>query len=64
MVGHTARTGEMRNTYRILVGKLKGKDQLGDLLVEGRLMSHQILNTECEVDWMHLVQDRDQWWAL
>jgi len=30
-VGHVARTGAMRNAYKILFGKPKGRDHLGDL---------------------------------
>jgi len=30
--------GEMRNAYRVLVGKLEGRDYLGYLCVEGRII--------------------------
>jgi hypothetical protein len=29
---------EMKNAYKILVGKLKGRDHLGDLGVDGRIL--------------------------
>jgi hypothetical protein len=34
---------EMRNAYRILVGKLKGRDHLDDLGVDTRIMLKWIL---------------------
>jgi hypothetical protein len=48
--------GEKRNAYRILVGKLEGKRQLG-----------RPRRRELEWDgmvWVLLAQDRDQWRAL
>jgi hypothetical protein len=60
-VGHVARIGEVRNVYRVLVGKPEGKRPLGrprrrwedgikmDL---GRLAGG--------VEWIHLAQDRDR----
>jgi hypothetical protein len=35
--------GEMRNVYEILVRKLKGKNHLGDIGIEGRIISKWIL---------------------
>jgi hypothetical protein len=44
--------GEMRNAYKILVGKPEGKKPLGRRLgLKG-------------VDWIHLAQDRDRWRAF
>jgi hypothetical protein len=37
--GHVARTGEKRNAYRKLSGKLKEIDDLDDIDVNGRIMS-------------------------
>jgi len=60
--GHAARMGEMRNGYTILVGKPKGKIQLG----RPKLRWEDIINmylTEIwyeGVDWIHLSQGRDQ----
>jgi hypothetical protein len=59
---HTASMGEMRNSYKILVEKPKGKrlhrrprcrwvDNIRMVLREIGLKG---------VDWMHLAQDRDQ----
>jgi hypothetical protein len=64
--GHVAQMGEKRNAYRLLVGKLDGRRQLGrprrrwmdnirmDLVV--------ILWTA--VDWIDLTEDRGRWRAL
>jgi hypothetical protein len=46
---HVARIGEMRNAYRILMGKPKGKRALGRPRREWGGM-----------DWIDLAQDRDQ----
>jgi hypothetical protein len=37
-VGHIAYLIEMINSYRILVGRLKAKDHLGDLSIDGRIL--------------------------
>jgi len=37
-VGHVARMGERRGVYRVLVGKPEGKNHLGDLGVDGRII--------------------------
>jgi hypothetical protein len=51
-MGHAARFGEMRNAYKILVGKPERKRRLwGDLGVDERTGR----NGSCEgVDWVHL----------
>jgi hypothetical protein len=33
--GHVARMGEEKGVYRVLVGKLEGRNHLGDLGVDG-----------------------------
>jgi hypothetical protein len=58
--------GEMRNAYRILVGKPKGKRPLG------RPRHRWVDNIEMDlretgwdvVDWIDMAQDTDQWRAL
>jgi hypothetical protein len=64
--GHVARMGEKRNAYRILVGKPEGKRPLG------RRRRSWVDNIKLDlretgwddVDWIDMVQDRDQWRAL
>jgi hypothetical protein len=36
--GCVARIGEMRNVYRILVVNVKGRDRLGDLGIDERMI--------------------------
>jgi hypothetical protein len=58
--------GEKRNAYRILVGNPEGKRPLG------RPRRRWVDNIKMYLretgwdgrDWVHLVQDRDQWRAL
>jgi hypothetical protein len=61
--GHAARMGEMRNAYKILVGKPEGKRPLGrprqrwehNIRIDLRETGWKV------VDWVHLLQDRAQW---
>jgi hypothetical protein len=58
--------GEMRNAYKILVGKPECKKPLRRTRHRGRdniRMELREIGWEV-VDWMHLTQDRDQWWAV
>jgi len=65
-VGHVARMGEMRIPIVFWLENLKGRDH------SGRPNHRWEDNTEMDlreigwigVDWIHLAQDRDQWWAL
>jgi len=41
--------GEMRNSYKIFVENLRGRDHSEDLGIGGRVI----------LEWMHLAQDRD-----
>jgi hypothetical protein len=62
----SARMGEKRNAYRILVGKSEGKRLLG------RPRRRWVDNIKMDLgeigwdgmDWIDLAQDRDQWRAL
>jgi hypothetical protein len=64
--GYVARIREKRNACRVLVGKPEGKRQLG------RSRRRWVDNIKMDLreigwggmDWIDLVQDRDQWWAL
>jgi hypothetical protein len=56
---------DMRNAYRILVGKPEGKRLLGrprPSWEDNIKMDHREIMLEC-VDWIHVAQDRDRWWA-
>jgi hypothetical protein len=58
--------GEMRNLYKILVGKPEGKRPLGRLRrrwVDNIKMALREIGWDCR-DWIELVRDRDQWRAL
>jgi hypothetical protein len=63
--GHVAFMGEKKNAYRALVGKLEGKMPLGKHDVDGRIMLKcSQRNRMGNMDWFHLVQNRDHWLAL
>jgi hypothetical protein len=56
----------MRNAYRILVREPAGKRSLGKLrlILENNIrIDHRDIVWEY-VDWKHLAQERDKWWAL
>jgi len=60
-VGHVTCMGEMRNAYKILVRKPEEKRQLrwkDNIWMDLRETGGEGMN------WIHLAQDRDQWWAL
>jgi hypothetical protein len=57
--------GEMRNSYTILVGEHKGNRPLGRPRRRWKDVKLDIREIGCEgVDWIHLAQDRNQWWAV
>jgi hypothetical protein len=64
--GHVARTGEVRGAYNILVGRPEGRRPLG----RPRCRWEDNIKMDLgeigflDVDWIHLAQDRDRWWAL
>jgi hypothetical protein len=58
--------GEMRNAYIILVGKPEERRPLGrprHRWEDNIRMDLQEIGRE-GVDWIHLAQNRDHWWAL
>jgi hypothetical protein len=58
--------GEKRNAYTILVGKPEGKSPLGrprHMCVDDIKIDLREIGWD-GVDWIYLVQDRDQWRAL
>jgi hypothetical protein len=62
-VGHVARKGEKRNTYRLWVGKPEGKRPLGRPRCRWVKKIRMDLGEEewGDVDWIILVQDRNRW---
>jgi hypothetical protein len=64
--GHVTCMGEVKNACKILVGKPEWKTPRGKYRRRWEDKIRQDLKeTEWEsVDWIHLAQDRDKWWAL
>jgi hypothetical protein len=62
---HVTCMGEMTDACSILVGKLKGKGPLwGPKHRIGDTITVDLKVIACEgVDWIHLAQNRDHWWA-
>jgi hypothetical protein len=64
--GHVALMGKIINAYKILIGKPDGKRPFRRL----RFRWKDNIKMDLKeirfggVDWIHLAQDRDQWWAL
>jgi len=61
-MGHVGHMGEMRNTYKIFVGKPEGMLSLrrpGNRWEDNIIMDLREIGWET-VDWIHLAQDRDQ----
>jgi predicted small integral membrane protein len=58
--------GEERKLYKVLVGKPEGKRPLGRLrhTWEDGLRIDLRETGWGSVEWIHLAQDRDQWWAV
>jgi hypothetical protein len=65
MGGHVARTGVIRNTFRILVGTLARKRPLEKPRRRWEdTIRMDLKETEWEVvDWIYLAQDRNKWRA-
>jgi hypothetical protein len=61
---HVARMREGRGAYRILVGRLEGRNHLEDPGVDGRIILKWIRKWDGGMDWVHMVQDKDRWRAL
>jgi hypothetical protein len=65
--GHVGCMGEERIVYNVLVGKPEGKRPLGRprrRWEDGIRMDLREIGVGGGVDWIQLVQDRDQWWAV
>jgi len=65
-VGHVACMGEMRIMHNTLGGKSEGKRPLRRLRWRREdNIRMDLREVEWEGgDWIHLAQDRDQWWAF
>jgi len=63
---HVAHTGERRGVYSVFgVGNLRESDHLEYPDVDGRIILRWIFRKWVRgIDWIHLAQDRDRWWAL
>jgi hypothetical protein len=62
--GHAAYMGEMRNASIIFIGKLEGKRSLGRSRCRTENIKMNLRKVGFQsVDWIHLDQDMDQWWA-
>ena len=64
--GHVARVGERMGAYKVLVGKIEGKTQLGRFrhIWEDNIKM-DLQDVGCgDVDWTELAQDRDRWRTL
>jgi hypothetical protein len=51
----------------VLWGNLRGRDQLEDVGVDGRMILKWIFKKWDEgghMDWFDMAQDRDRWWAI
>jgi hypothetical protein len=62
-VRHVVHTGEMRNAYKIFVGKPKGKTPPRCRWTDNIKMDLGKIGLE-GMDWIHLAQDRDRWRAV
>jgi hypothetical protein len=64
--GHVSRMGEVRGAYNISVGRPEGRRPLGRPRCrwEDNIKIDQRDIAFGDVDWIHLAQDRDRWWAL
>jgi hypothetical protein len=64
--GHVARIGEKRNAYRVLVQKPERKRPLGRPRHRWVDNIKMVLRERgwCDMDWIDLAQDRNQWRAL
>jgi hypothetical protein len=66
VAGHVASMGVGRSVYRVLVGKPEGKrplERLRHRWEDGIKMDLREVGWG-GVEWVHLAQGRDLWWAL
>jgi hypothetical protein len=56
--------GEMRNAYKMLIGRLEGKRSLGSPGVDGKISLKQIFKKWGARVWNEFPQDSKRWRAL
>jgi hypothetical protein len=64
--GHVGWVGEMRNACKMMFRKPEGKrsyGRTGHMWEDSIRMNLREVGYE-SVDWIHLTQNRDQWWAV
>jgi hypothetical protein len=60
-----AHMGEERKVYKVLVGKPKGKRTLRRPRYRWKdEIKIALREVGCGVEWIHMAQDRGQWWTL
>jgi hypothetical protein len=64
LTGHAARMEPCRNACRIFVGRPEGTGSLGRPIRKWRDNWTSEKVDWGLMDWIHLAQDKDQWWAL
>ena len=66
--GHVAHVRKTRGTYRVWRGKLKERNHLEDLWVDGRILLKCIFKEWAAegggMDWIDSAGDMDSWWAV
>jgi hypothetical protein len=61
---HIAHTGEVKMITEFLSGNLVGRNHLGYVGINGRIILNvKKIGCKC-MDWIHQIQDGDQWQAL
>jgi hypothetical protein len=60
---HVERNGEMDMHTKFWMEILKGRDHSQNLGIDGKIILKCILRRVGRLDWIYLVQDRDQWRA-
>jgi hypothetical protein len=63
-LGHVGHTKEIRNTYKILIGKTEGKISFGRPRRRGKEILKMGLYRYRDTDWIQPAYDRIQWRVL
>ena len=63
--GNVTLVGRSINACRLILGKLKAENYLEDLVVDGRILWRETVNTERQgLEWTGLSLDKDSWFAV